>query len=190
MDGFLGEIRLFAADFAPNGWALCQGQLLPINQNQALFSVLGTTYGGNGTTNFALPDFRGRAPLGYGTSYMHDIFTDYAPGQKKGSLTKTLTTPHLPAHTHPVTCTIKGTSSYSGTTWINGSSLTGDKESPKGNYFAVDGTARFDNEDDGVTMSYTIPLGNTGGNNPISNLMPYLAIQYIICIQGSYYAKP
>jgi len=91
-DQYLGEIKLFAGNFAPKGWTLCQGQLLPINQNQALFALLGTTYGGNGTTNFALPDYRGRAAAGSGPSYPQ--------GTKVGSENTTLTAANLPAHNH------------------------------------------------------------------------------------------
>jgi microcystin-dependent protein len=89
---YLGEIKLFAGNFAPKGWALCQGQLLPINQNQALFSLLGTTYGGNGTTTFALPDYRGRAAVGNGTTIVQ--------GEKQGSETVTLIEANLPVHNH------------------------------------------------------------------------------------------
>lgn len=89
---YLGEIKLFAGNFAPKGWAFCAGQLLPINQNQALFAVLGTTYGGNGTTNFALPDYRGRAAVSYGQTY--------TLGTKTGSETSTLTAANLPTHSH------------------------------------------------------------------------------------------
>lgn len=90
---YLGEIKLFPFAFAPKGWALCEGQILPISQNQALFALLGTTYGGNGTTNFALPDLRGRVP-------MHSGNGPVPLGQKAGAETVTLTLANLPAHTH------------------------------------------------------------------------------------------
>lgn len=89
---FLGEVRVFSFNFAPKGWALCNGQLLPINQNQALFSLLGTTYGGNGQTNFALPDLRGRMPMHMGAG--HTL------GEKAGEQAHTLTLPEIPQHSH------------------------------------------------------------------------------------------
>lgn len=116
MDGLLGEIRLFAADFAPTGWALCHGQLLPINQNQALWGVIGTTYGGDGITTIALPDFRGRAPIGFGSGAS---LSTYTLGQQTGALTNTLTTAQLLPHTHEVTNIFLG--SY-------GSSATAEQE--------------------------------------------------------------
>ena len=91
---FLGEVRIISFNFAPKGWALCNGQLLPINQNQALFSILGTTYGGNGQTNFALPDLRGRAPVHFGTSLVE--------GQMTGEEAHTLIMSEMPAHNHLV----------------------------------------------------------------------------------------
>src|SRR4051812_5269128 len=99
MDGFLGEIRLFAPTFAPKYWAYCSGQLLPISQNQALFAILGTTYGGNGTITFALPDLRGKAPVGVGQGLG---LASYALGQQTGTATNTLTGGNLPPHNHPV----------------------------------------------------------------------------------------
>jgi microcystin-dependent protein len=175
MDGYLGEVRLIAFDFAPHGWQFCHGQLLPINQNQALFSLLGTTFGGNGITTFALPDYRGRAPIGFGSG---NSLSTYTIGQQTGTLNNTLTVPQLPAHSHPVTYPI---TEY-------GSTLPGDTDSPKNHYFAGDGTVRWDNQQDGVTMAYNVTLDNAGtvANTPIPNMMPYQAIHYIICLQGSF----
>ena len=96
---FLGEIRLVGFNFAPVGWALCAGQILPINQNTALFSLLGTTYGGNGTTTFALPDLRGRAAVGFGQG---PGLSNYDLGQSTGTETVTLTVGHIAAHSHLV----------------------------------------------------------------------------------------
>jgi len=93
---FIGEIKMVAFNYAPRNWALCNGQLLPINQNQALFSLLGTTYGGNGLTNFALPDFRGRAPIHMGAGYVL--------GSKAGQESVTLTQSQMPQHSHPLAC--------------------------------------------------------------------------------------
>src|SRR5687768_993649 len=99
MEGFIGEIRLFAPNFAPRDWALCNGQLLPINQNQALFSILGTTYGGDGRTTFALPDLRGRSAIGAGSG---PGLSSYTLGQQTGSPTTLLSANQLPSHTHAI----------------------------------------------------------------------------------------
>ena len=127
MDGILGEIRLFAGNFAPRNWVFCHGQILPINQYQALFSLFQTYYGGNGQTTFALPDLRGRAPVGFGSGAN---LSTYTIGQKTGIDTNTLSIPQLPAHTHIV----------SGATSSLATTQAGDGESPVGNYFANDGT--------------------------------------------------
>jgi microcystin-dependent protein len=175
MDGFLGEIRLFAADFAPKFWAFCHGQLLPINQNTALWNVIRNAYGGDGFTTFALPDYRGRAPIGFGSG---NSLSTYTLGQQTGQLSNTLTIPQLPAHTHPVTSAITN----------EASTLIADTDSPTGHYFAGDGATRFDNQHDGVTMSNNITLTNAGtvANTAIMNMMPYQAIHFIICIAGTY----
>ena len=102
MDEYIGIIKLFAGNFAPRNWALCQGQLLPIAQNQALFSILGTTYGGNGTTNFALPDLRGRTPICFGQG---PGLQPYVQGQTGGVETVTLIQTQIPAHTHMLNAT-------------------------------------------------------------------------------------
>src|SRR4051794_35308780 len=98
-DSYLGQIMLFAGNFAPVGWALCNGQLLPINQNQALFAVIGTMYGGDGVSNFALPDLRGRAPICFGQG---PNLQNYNPGDKGGDETVTLSATQMPAHSHAV----------------------------------------------------------------------------------------
>lgn len=176
MDGFLGEVKLFAGNVAPQGWAFCQGQTLPINQNLALFSLLGTTYGGDGVRTFMLPDYRGRAPVGFGSGAS---LTAYALGQQTGALTNTLTVAQLPAHTHTLNGSIPAMASYN----------AADQESPVGNYFArSDGSKKFDTQHDGVTMQYyNITLNNTGNSAPVTNMMPYQVINYIICISGGSY---
>jgi microcystin-dependent protein len=173
MDPYLGEIRLFAVNFAPRYWAFCHGQILPISQNSALFSILRTTYGGNGITHFALPDFRGRAPVGFGNG---PNLSAYTIGQQTGNASNTLNTSQLPPHTHTI-----------------GNSLNlraADQESPVGNYFADDGTARFDVQHDGITIPYNPILNDTGGNVPFTNMKPYLALHYIICIEAGVYPTP
>lgn len=174
MDGFIGEIRLFAPNFAPKNWAFCNGQLLAIQTNQALFSILGTTYGGNGINNFALPDLRGKAPVGVGQGAG---LTDYTLGQQTGSATNTLTGSNLPSHNHTVAGTIS----------MRTTSILADSETPNGNYFANDATTKFDAQNDGTTMKPAIvnlTAGNPGSGLPVNNMMPYLAINYIICLFG------
>lgn len=174
MDGYIGEIRLFAPNFAPQGWQFCQGQLLAINQNQALFAILGTFYGGNGQTNFALPNLAGKAAIGVGSSAGT---SNYVQGEITGSATKTILISQLPAHSH----TITGTISQAAT------SAAGTSPSPAGNYFASDGSKKYDLQNDGVTLqpaSIGIALATAGGSQPVNNMMPYLALNYIICISG------
>jgi len=176
MDGFLGEVKLFAGSFAPRGWAFCQGQTLPINQNQALYSLLGTIYGGDGIRTFMLPDYRGRAPVGFGSGAS---LTAYTLGQQTGSPANTLTLDQVPAHTHTMTASIAPKAAVY---------QAADQESPAGNYYASgDGSKKFDTQHDGVTMPYNITLNNTGNSVPVSNMMPYQAINYIICISVGIY---
>lgn len=179
---YLGEILLFAGNFAPQGWALCHGQLLPINQNQALFSILGTSYGGDGRTTFALPDLRGRAPIHFtGT-------TPYTLGNKLGEEAHPLTLNELPAHTHPAAVTV--------TTQVACSSLDGDSSSPAGNYPAVasntpdlmygsaTGSTRMANGS--VQFEVQPSVQFVGSNQPHDNRMPSLTIHYIIAINGAF----
>jgi microcystin-dependent protein len=174
MDGFLGEVKLFAGNFAPQNWVFCQGQTLNINMYTALWSIIGNTYGGDGVRTFMLPDYRGRAPVGFGSGAS---LTAYALGQQAGTLGNTLTLDQVPAHTH----TVNGSVSFMA------SSHAADSDSPVGNYFASgDGSKKFDVQHDGVTQPINITLNNTGSNVPVSNMMPYQAINYIICILGIY----
>lgn len=166
MDPFIGEVKLFAGNFAPRGWAFCDGQLLPISQNTALFSILGTTYGGDGRTTFALPDLRGRAPIGprHGAG-----LSDYRLGQKGGTEHVTLTVSQMPSHNHS----------------INAVSATGNNAAPQNNLLA--NTAGLDREysnaNHDVQMNPNM-VGNNGGNQSHENRQPYLAINYIIALQG------
>ena len=161
MDQFLGEIRLVPFTFAPNGWAFCAGQVLPINQNQALFALLGTNYGGNGTTTFALPDLRGRVPVGAGQGVTG---SSYPLGSTGGEETVKLTASQLPAHSHPVRAN-------------SGSSTT---KNPAGAFPAFGGAyAATQNAKMNTAM-----LGQTGGGQPHDNRPPYLSLNYIIALQG------
>src|SRR5262249_49284542 len=156
---FLGEIRLFSFNFAPRGWAVCNGQLLPINQNQALFSLLGTTYGGNGTTNFALPDLRGRIPIHFNSQF--------ALGSEGGEETHLLSLDDLPAHTHQVVAS-SGVPSLPG---------------PGGNFWPNGGGA-IPYADTPDTAMATQAITATGGAQPHENRAPYLVLTFCIAVQG------
>jgi len=196
MEGTIGEVRMFAANFAPKTWALCQGQLMPINTNQALFAILGTTYGGNGVNNFALPDLRSRAQVGAGQGIG---LSAYVNGEQVGTETVTLLQAQIPSHTHIATVgAATGTSA-------NGSlkaSLAGDGQSNPGGNFLGNPTGQGVTEyatsgtpvamaSGSVTVSVTggpqmgaLQVGTTGQSQPHANLQPYLAINYIICLNG------
>jgi microcystin-dependent protein len=166
MDPFLGEIRLVPFNFAPKGWALCAGQLLPINQNQALFALLGTQYGGNGQTTFALPDLRGRVPLGAGQP---PAGSSYALGAAGGQETVTLKTRELPQHAHAV----------------RASSAAATTKKPVG-AFPARGGAYADMRD--VRMDAAM-IGRTGGGEEHENRQPYLGLNFIIALQGIFPAQ-
>lgn len=160
---FLAEIIMFGGNFAPRGWALCQGQILAISQNTALFSLLGTTYGGNGQTTFALPDFRGRSPVGQGQG---PGLANVDLGEQGGSENNTLTLNNLPQHTHPFSAPSANTAA--------------DATKPNGNVPAQGGS--YTSVPNGV-----MGAGNTGiagGSQPFSLRNPYLGINFIIALQG------
>ncbi|REE80356.1 microcystin-dependent protein [Lutibacter oceani] len=177
----LGSVIMFAGNFAPRGWAFCDGQLLAISQNTALFSILGTTYGGDGRTTFALPDLRGRAPIGSRTG---PGLSPINLGQKSGTETNTLNTTQLPSHTHIA----------QGTTKV--SNADGTTNNPDGKVLAVgkavaDRTTSYNANIYGDTANanmasnnVTVTVGSTGGNLPINNRPPFLAVNYIIALQG------
>jgi len=155
-EGFIGEVKMFAGNFAPRGWALCEGQLLAISSNSALFSILGTTYGGDGRTTFALPDLRGRVPVGPGNG---PGLTNRLIGQRGGSeniILNSLQAPNMsyeiPAHDSS-----------------NGGSIR------KGNSSVLT---------TGNKPNTTIRTKNAGGNQSINNMQPYLSMNYIICLSG------
>ena len=162
---FVAEIRIFPFNFAPSGWALCNGQVLAISQNTALFSILGTTYGGNGTTDFALPNLQGSTPMGYGQGAR---LTPRELGEIGGSTAVTLLVSQIPAHTHKATC----------------NSAMGDQYAPPGNFWATD--AGGNNEDAASTDTQMAPsaVGATGSNSPHNNIQPYLALNFCIALQG------
>ncbi len=171
MEGTMATITMFAGDFAPKNWALCMGQLVGINQNQALFSLLGTTFGGDGRTTFALPDFRGRSAVGTGQG---NGLTNRALGAVTGSETVTLTCNNLPPHTHTGTITAASTSSPGNTdeppTMIYGAGGT--------NHFAAGAQAQ------GSLGGVTATIAPAGASQPVNIQQPYLALNIIICQYG------
>jgi len=167
---FLGMIVPFAGNFAPRGWFLCQGQLLPISQYQALFAILGTTYGGNGTQNFALPNLQGRTIVGQGTSQG----VPFVLGQSAGSANVTLLTQNLPAHSHNVNAQAGNGSLGDPANALLAQIGTGKNATPF--YSSAPASSP-------VTMNPGM-IANTGGNIPISVQNPYLVINYIIAYEG------
>jgi len=154
---YIGEIRVVSFNFAPKGWALCNGQLLAINQNQALFSILGTNFGGNGVQTFALPNFQGRAPMHFGNSFVL--------GQIAGEENHTVIITEMPTHNH----------------LVSASSATPDAGSIANNSWAANPGAYGSSVT--TTMS-PASIGNQGGNQPHTNMQPYLVLNFIIALQG------
>jgi microcystin-dependent protein len=155
---FLSEIRMMSFNFPPKGWAACNGQLLPINQNQALFALLGTTYGGNGQTNFALPDLRGRVPIHVGNG--HTL------GERSGAENHTLNANEMPAHTHAVSA----------------STTAGNTPVPTANFLAAANNVY--RPADNQTSLAAGTVSNVGGNQPHTNQQPFSTIGFCIALQG------
>ena len=162
---FLAEIRIFPFNFAPKGWAFCDGQIMSISQNTALFSLLGTTYGGNGTSNFALPNLQGSVPMhpgqGPGLS-LHDL------GETGGSDTVSLLQSEMPSHLHQANC----------------STTTGNDYGPTNDFWAPDVTGNPQYGATGDQVMAFDALGVAGGGQPHNNLMPYLTLNFCIALQG------
>lgn len=171
---FLAEIKMFAGDFAPSGYAFCNGQLLPIAQNQALFALLGTTYGGNGVNTFGLPDLRGRVPLGTGQGPGLSL---KALGQSAGAESIQLVSSQLPAHTHTVSVTGPATTSL-GTLMEPGPGAVPAASNQRNAQYAPSASANTQ------LPAATGNTGSTGSNAAVSLMQPYLTVNFIIALQG------
>lgn len=175
MEGTLAEIRMFAGNFAPRGWMLCQGQLLSIAQWTAVFALVGTTYGGNGQTTFGVPDLRGRAALGTGTG---PGLPTVDLGEMAGTQSVTLLATNLPAHNHPLAGSVNPTANNDGSGLNN--NPTGGRMGATGNIF----TTATDEQVNMAPAASSLAVGITGGNQPFSNRPPYLGIEFIFCVEG------
>ena len=157
---FMGEIKIISWNYPPKGWAFTNGQFLPINQNQALFSLLGTTYGGNGQTTFALPDFRGRIPLHVGDGHTQ--------GEIGGQYSHTVTLSELPTHTH----------------FLQGTNNVGTTPNPDGTVVLSQSVANSFGPGTNLTTMNPQTVSNVGGSQPHENSQPYLVLNFIIALQG------
>lgn len=180
-EGFLGEIRMFAGNFAPRSWSFCEGQLLSIAQNTALFSILGTTYGGDGRTTFALPDLRGRGPIGPGTG---PGLPTYRQGQRGGHNQSQLTVLTMPSHNHGAAFTMPITSEDHAANGDDPTTGTGLLSTTDGAQIygglAENPAGKYGGGNLGVTV------GMTGNNQAFDNMQPFLGMHYIIAIQGTF----
>lgn len=177
MENFIGQIILFAGNFDIRGYASCNGQLLNIATNTALFSILGTTYGGNGQTTFALPDLRGRAPIGQGQG---PGLSNRTLGESSGTETTTLTTNNMPAHTHTLNLSAQ----------VNVSDLNASSDEPTNSFLTTTGNNFYASAGKagqnlgGVSASGTAQPA--GGGQPFNNMQPYLVLNYQIALEGIY----
>lgn len=168
---FIGQIKMFGGNFAPRNWALCDGQLLTISSNEALFSILGTQYGGDGRTTFGLPDLRGRVPMHDGTG---PGLTPRTIGQKSGSETVTLTESQIPSHSHTARCDASigpgHTNVAANAIWANDAGTS---------------SATYSTGDADANMKNTA-IASTGGSQAHNNVQPYQVVNFIIALQGIY----
>src|SRR5690606_15441643 len=158
---FLAEIKLMSFNFPPRGWAMCNGQLLPINQNQALFALLGTNYGGNGQTNFALPNLRGRVPIHVGNGH--------SQGEASGAEAVTLTQAQIPTHVHFANVS---------------SAASGGTAVPTGNFLGGANNGYLPPNAGTMTTMHPQTIGSVGGSQPHTNMQPYLTLNFCIALQG------
>ncbi|MBJ6760452.1 phage tail protein [Myxococcaceae bacterium JPH2] len=171
-DPFIGEIRMFGGNFAPRGWAFCNGQLLSIAQNSALFSILGTTYGGNGVSTFGLPDLRGRSPMQWGQG---PGLSPRTLGEQGGSETVTLISSQMPQHSHQLVASVQAADAANPEGMFDAVQVDPNTQQPVNNYNATAGT----------TMNAQA-IGIAGGSQPHNNMEPFLCVSFIIALQGVY----
>jgi len=157
---YVGEIRMFAGNFAPAGWMFCEGQLLPISENETLFQLIGTTYGGDGESTFALPDLRGRVPIHQGNGFIL--------AETGGAEEITLTVAQIPVHTHSLLATM----------------AVGTAASPQGSVLAASGSANVYRPGPGAVALANQTVGSVGGSQPHTNFQPYLCVDFIISLFG------
>jgi len=172
-EAYLGEIRMFGGNFAPKGWATCDGQLLSISQNTALFAILGTTYGGNGQSTFALPDLRGRRPVHQGQG---PGLSSYTLGEMGGTENATLTTQNMPAHNHTAAPACTNAAATQANPGGNILAIVQDSNPAAGLGYIAPNTTN-------ATMA-PFATGLTGNNTPFSILDPFLCVNFIICLEG------
>jgi microcystin-dependent protein len=176
MDSFLGEIKMFGGNFAPRGWAFCNGQLLDINQNTALFSLLGTTYGGNGQTNFALPNLQGRLPMHFGSG---QGLSNRSLGEAGGSEAVTLSLNQLPTHNHSLQIPFKNAA---GTTDNPSGAVAALAQDAGGNNYPI-----YSKEaPDGQMAPLPSAVGPSGNNQGHDNMPPFQCVSFIIALEGIY----
>lgn len=176
MEGTIAQILLFAGNFSPKNWAFCQGQILAISSNTALFSLIGTTYGGNGTVTFGLPDMSGRVPVGIGQG---PGLTPVVLGQKFGVEDTTLTTSNLPAHNHAVTVTALVSENEAS------------DDSPVGNVLALNAQSIYSTQAvNGSMAPGVLTLSPSGLGTPVNIAKPYLGMNFVICLFGVYPIRP
>ncbi|HKJ30315.1 MAG TPA: tail fiber protein [Balneolales bacterium] len=194
MEGTIGEIRMFAGNFAPRDWEFCNGQLIAISQNQALFSVIGTIYGGDGRTTFGLPDLRGRMPVGAGQG---PGLSGRRLGEKEGTENVTLNVSQIPSHNHKATATPNLTAniqanSANATTGAPGNNYLAQSIYPTGRG-ASDPVNTYSDSSDGTKInggtvdgSIDVNVENTGNSQAHNNMQPFLGMNFIICVNGLY----
>lgn len=163
---FIGEIRLFGGTFAPAGWAMCDGQLIPISENDALFNLIGTTYGGDGQETFALPNLQSRVPIHQGQG--SGISQNYQLGESGGAESVTLTTQSIPQHSHPALC----------------SNVNGTASNPVGGVWATSDSTQYQTGSAPDTNMGNMPTTAAGGSQPHDNMIPYLVVTFIISLFG------
>ena len=177
MEGVIGYTTLFAGNFAPKNWAFCQGQIMAIASNTALFSILGTYYGGNGTSTFGLPDLRGRTVVGAGQG---PGLSEYALGEVAGGETNTLTVGQMPAHTHAMAITVTPFAASQGSV-----------PSPITGIYATGNEQLYNPSADSSSPAYAavVTMQNSGSSLPFSTLHPVMGLNYIICLRGVFPAR-